>query len=105
MVFHRRGRLSLSHPCWVLGIILVLTAITPLAGESLPDPLRIPGVCDAGDLDGTGTVVLATDATAGPAFLAGKEPVLSVVAMFEPASVTTPRSVFLQAALGRSPPF
>ena len=52
MVPERAGRVcvGLSAP-HVLPLLAILTALLPLAGASLPDPLWLAGVYDGGDYD------------------------------------------------------
>src|SRR5262249_5438785 len=51
---------------WVLALVLILCAITPLADSSPPDPLWIAGIYDAADQDEIVGLVTSTTAAANP---------------------------------------
>ncbi|PWU24544.1 MAG: hypothetical protein C5B48_05805 [Candidatus Rokuibacteriota bacterium] len=89
---------------WVLALVLILCAITPLADSSPPDPLWIAGIYDAADQDEVVGLVTSTSATANP--LTGESLLLPIVFI---ASLAEAHGVFLciaerSSASVRAPP-
>jgi hypothetical protein len=68
----RRGR------AYVLGILVALLTLVPLAHTSPPDAMWIAGIYDAGDFDEVVWMLIGTDFVGSPVRLAGTAPLLLI---------------------------
>jgi hypothetical protein len=93
----RRGR------AYVLGILVVLIALVPLAHGSPPDPAWIAGIYDAGDFDEAVWTLIGADSLSPPARFAEKAPPL-LVDVLTGVGVPTIVAVVSTTIRPRSPP-
>src|SRR5262245_33822877 len=94
----RQGR------AYLLGMLLVLLPLVPLAHASPPDPVWIAGIYDAGDLDEVVWALIGADTVCPPAQLTAVAPLLFVDVLPE---VRVSPVVAVDSAIGRprSPPY
>jgi hypothetical protein len=87
----------------VLGVILALLTLVPLAHASPPDPVWIPGVYDAADFDEVVWVLTSTDTISPPVPLTGTA-ILLTVSVITGVGVSTVVAVVSSTVRPRSPP-
>src|SRR5262245_29086003 len=87
----------------VLGVVLALLSLVPLAHARPPDPVWIAGIYDGDDFDEVVSMLTGTDTVGAPARLTGTAPLLPV-RVLTGARVSAVVAVVVSTARPRSPP-
>ena len=97
------ARLRSGGRAYVLGVLLALLTLVPLAHACPPDPVWIAGIYDAGDFDEVVCALIGADTVCPPAQLTAIAP-LRLVDVVTGVGVTPVVSVVSSIVRPRSPP-
>jgi hypothetical protein len=88
----------------VLLLVGTLTALTPLAHSTPPDPTWIAGIYDGDDFDDVSVSVTSVTSTVDPGLLAGLEPRQVVLGLVPSLDADSASRLAPPASPGRAPP-
>ncbi len=93
-----------SRGLWLLVLVGVIVALTPMAYASPPDPSWIRGLYDDADFDDVVVLLTSSVGITAPFILSDLAPILTAAGPLLPADQETARSWPLSTNPSRAPP-